>query len=302
MALRGLDQLGEHPAGRLRVQKRHAAAADAGAGLLVYQGQAGAAHRVEGGLDVVRPVRHMVKAGAAPLEELPDRRIRPERPQQLDVALADAQQHRLDTLLLDRLAVLERHAEPLAVEPNGLVEVLDRDSDVIDSSEHGLSTIRTMRVNIERPEFDDVRDQEGFRANRARLGRQAGAQRLGLSLWEVPSGQAAYPYHAHLTEEEILVVLEGRPSLRTPDGWSELERGDVVTFLRGEAGAHQIVNRTDEPVRFLAASTGGEPDVVIQPDSGKIGAFERRPDGGGMRLWFRREDQREYYDGESPPG
>jgi len=30
--------------------------------------------------------------------------------------------------------------------------------------------------------------------------------------------------------------------------------------------------------------------------------FERRPDGGGMRVWFRIEDQRDYYDGESAPG
>jgi uncharacterized cupin superfamily protein len=159
-----------------------------------------------------------------------------------------------------------------------------------------------MIVNIEKPEFDEPREHEGFRARRARLSRQAGAQRLGLSLWEVEPGQAAYPYHAHLTEEELVIVLDGTLSLRTPDGWRELERGEVVSFLRGEQGAHQIVNRTDEPVRFLAFSPCGEPDVVIQPDSGKIGVFERRPDGSGMRLLFRREDERDYYDGESPPG
>ena len=159
-----------------------------------------------------------------------------------------------------------------------------------------------MGVNIERPEFDEPRTQEGFRATRARLSRQAGAERLGLSLWEVPPGQAAYPYHAHLTEEELVVVVEGAPSLRTADGWRELEQGEVVAFVRGEDGAHQIVNRTGETVRFLAFSSSGEPDVVLQPDSGKVGAFERRPEGGGMRLWFRVEDQRDYYDGESPPG
>jgi uncharacterized cupin superfamily protein len=159
-----------------------------------------------------------------------------------------------------------------------------------------------MAVNIEKPEFDEPRTQEGFRAQRARLSRQAGAERLGLSLWEVEPGQAAYPYHAHLTEEELLVVLDGRPSLRTPDGWRELEQGEVVSFLRGEQGAHQILNRTEEPVRFLAFSPSGEPDVIIQPDSAKVGAFDRRPDGSGLRLWFRREDERDYFDGESPPG
>jgi uncharacterized cupin superfamily protein len=158
-----------------------------------------------------------------------------------------------------------------------------------------------MTVSIGKPDFDELREREGFCAKRARISRQAGAERLGLSLWEVPPGQAAYPYHAHLTEEELVIVLEGTPSLRTPDGWRELEQGEVVSFLRGERGAHQIVNRTDESVRFLAFSPCGEPDVVLQLDSGKIGAFERRPDGGGLRVWFRRSDEVEYYEGESPP-
>jgi uncharacterized cupin superfamily protein len=157
-------------------------------------------------------------------------------------------------------------------------------------------------INIEQPDYDEPRGGEGFTCRRARISRQAGAERLGLSLWDLPPGQAAYPYHAHLTEEELVIVLEGRPSLRTAEGWRELAQGEVVPFLRGEAGAHQIVNRTEAPVRFLAFSSSGEPDVVLQPDSGKIGAFERRPDGSGMRVWFRTEDAREYLDGEQPPG
>ena len=159
-----------------------------------------------------------------------------------------------------------------------------------------------MSVNIEKPHFDEPREHEGFRAQRARISRQAGAERLGLSLWEVPPGQAAYPYHAHLTEEELVIVLEGRPSLRTPGGWRDLEQGEVVSFLRGEQGAHQIVNRSDEPIRFLAFSPNGEPDIVLQLDSGKLGAFERRADGGGLRLFFRTDDAVDYYDGESSPG
>jgi uncharacterized cupin superfamily protein len=218
------------------------------------------------------------------------------------VGVADAEQNCLDALLLHGLAVLERHAEPLAVERDGLLEVFDGHSYVVNASEHGRVENTHMTVNIEKPDFDDKREQEGFRALRARLGRQAGAERVGASLWEVPPGQAAYPYHAHLTEEELVIVLAGQPSLRTPEGWRELEQGEVVSFPRGEQGAHQIVNRTDESVRFLAFSPSGEPDVVLQLDSGKIGAFERRPDGGGLRVWFRREDEVAYYDGESPPG
>ncbi len=156
--------------------------------------------------------------------------------------------------------------------------------------------------NINEPLFDEPRSQPGFRALRARLGRQAGAERLGLSLWELPPGEAAYPYHYHLGEEELLIVLEGRPSVRTPSGWRDLDAGEVVAFLRGEAGGHQILNRTEQTIRLLAISTSGDPDIVIYPDSGKLGAFERLPEGGGVWAMFRTSDTVDYHDGERPPG
>ncbi len=156
-------------------------------------------------------------------------------------------------------------------------------------------------TNINDPLFDEPREHPGFRCQRARVSRQAGGERLGLSLWELPPGEAAYPYHYHYTEEELLVVLTGRPSLRTPDGWRDVKEGEVVAFLRGEQGAHQLVNRTQETVRFLAFSTSGDPDIVIYPDSGKLGAFERLPQGGGLRAMFRLADTVDYHDGEQPP-
>ena len=156
-------------------------------------------------------------------------------------------------------------------------------------------------MNLNDPDFDEPREVEGFRARRARAGRQLGSERLGLSVWEIPPGQAAYPYHWHLTEEELLVVLEGAPALRTTEGWRELEQGEVVAFPRGEEGGHQLMNRSDETVRFLAFSTQPGPDIVMYPDSGKLGAFERRPEGGGFHELFRIEDAVDYHHGENPP-
>src|SRR5919108_2784673 len=100
--------------------------------------------------------------------------------------------------------------------------------------------------NVFDPQFDAAVQRAGFTCRRARLGRQAGAQRLGASLYEIPPGQATFPYHAHLANEEMLFVLAGRPSLRTPEGWRELSEGEVVAFPAGEAGAHQIANRSEE--------------------------------------------------------
>ena len=154
--------------------------------------------------------------------------------------------------------------------------------------------------NIERPEFDDDREAPGFTRQRARIGRQAGTEKIGLSLFEVLPGEAAYPYHWHFGEEELLIVLAGTPSLRTPAGWRDLEQGEVVSFLVGEDGAHQIANRTREPVRFLAFSNQVH-DIVVYPDSDKVGTFERRPEGGGLFALFRREDSVDYLEGEEPP-
>jgi uncharacterized cupin superfamily protein len=156
-------------------------------------------------------------------------------------------------------------------------------------------------INFLEPEFDEPREREGFRCLRARIGRQAGTERLGASLWALPVGQAAYPYHWHYTEEELILVLEGDPLLRTPSGERRLARGELASFPRGERGAHQIINDTDREVRFLALSTQGEPDIVMYPESEKVGVFERRPEGGGLYKLFRLEDEVDYWEGEDPP-
>ncbi|MDQ3936248.1 MAG: cupin domain-containing protein [Actinomycetota bacterium] len=155
--------------------------------------------------------------------------------------------------------------------------------------------------NLNDLDFDDVREHDGFNGRRARLGLQTGLQRVGASLWELFPGQAAYPYHFHLTEDELLILLEGTLSLRTPDGWRELEQGEVVGFPVGESGAHQVVNRTESTVRFLAISNSGLPEAVVQVDEQKIGIFERGPNNSGIREWYRRDDAVPYFEGVAPP-
>jgi uncharacterized cupin superfamily protein len=152
-------------------------------------------------------------------------------------------------------------------------------------------------ASIASPVFDEVREHPGYNCRRARLGRQVGSEKLSMSLWELPAGEAAYPFHFHLAEEEILVLLEGAPSLRTPEGWREMEEGEVVCFLVGEEGAHQIVNRTAETVRFLAFSNQ-QPDIVVRPDSRSLSVVERRPEGGGLSQNFSMDDSAGYFDFE----
>lgn len=155
-------------------------------------------------------------------------------------------------------------------------------------------------LNIHKPTFEAGERPDGFRSRRARIGYELGSELIGASLWEVPPGEAAYPYHFHYADEELVLVLSGRPSLRTPEGVRELEEGDVLHFPLGEAGAHQVLNRTEETVTFLAISSHGRPDVVVYPDSDKISVGERLPRGGGLREFFHRGAGVDYFDGEHP--
>jgi uncharacterized cupin superfamily protein len=160
-----------------------------------------------------------------------------------------------------------------------------------------------MKANVFAPEFESSEERAGFASRRAQIGRAAGAERLGVSLYELDPGNATFPYHYHYGNEELMIVLAGRPHLRTPEGWLQLEPGDVVAFPVGERGAHQVANRTEEPVRVLIASEMRSPDVVVYPDSGKVGARELAPGTRreGLRENFRSSDSVDYWEGEQAP-
>jgi uncharacterized cupin superfamily protein len=130
------------------------------------------------------------------------------------------------------------------------------------------------RLNISEPDFTyDADDPEGFRSGMFRLGGQLGAQRTGTSVYELPPGQAVCPYHYEYAEEEWALVLQGRPSLRTPDGVEQLEPLDVTFFPRGPEGAHQLRNDTAATVRVLMWSEVVVPAATVYPDSDKIGIW-----------------------------
>jgi uncharacterized cupin superfamily protein len=77
------------------------------------------------------------------------------------------------------------------------------------------------------------------------------------------------------------VAVSGRPTLRTPAGKRVLKPWDTAVFVRGEAGAHQIRNDTDDPVRIVMFSTVSDPEVVVYPDDDTIGVIAGWSDPGG---------------------
>ena len=141
---------------------------------------------------------------------------------------------------------------------------------------------------------------EGWRSNMRRL--VPGGHRIGMSVFELLPGQTQTPYHFHHGNEELILVLRGRPTLRTPDGERKLEPGDAVHFPTGPEGAHQVVNRTQEPARYVVMDSKVSPEIVEYPDSGKLAAMSRTESQRGGPLWsvHRLDDVVDFFDGEEP--
>jgi uncharacterized cupin superfamily protein len=128
------------------------------------------------------------------------------------------------------------------------------------------------RPNVYTEDWQRTMEQGGFGVRGTRVGALAGASHVGLTVYELDPGKRNLPYHAHFGIEEVIVVLRGTPTLRTPEGERELAEGEVVACPPGRAGAHQLINRGEDVVRFVVISSKALADLIEYPDSGKISA------------------------------
>ena len=152
-------------------------------------------------------------------------------------------------------------------------------------------------MNVFSDDWDAEQTRPGFTWKRKRVA----GELLGMSVFELPPGEKSFPYHLHYANEEILVVLDGTPTLRTGEEERVLSRGDAVVFRRGPEGAHQVRNDSGEVARYLMISTLVAPDVAEYPDSGKVGAMARPPgqrDRPGLVAVFPLDAQVDYFEGE----
>ena len=150
------------------------------------------------------------------------------------------------------------------------------------------------RTSIADPEFTyDAEDPEQFRSGLFRLGGLLGATRTGMSVYEIPPGRSLCPYHYEVGEEEWLLVLSGRATVRHPAGTEELVAWDVVCFRPGAEDAHEVRNDTSEPLRVLMFSDDVYPGATVYPDTDKIGIWADKTSGGQL---FRRASAVGYYD------
>jgi uncharacterized cupin superfamily protein len=133
----------------------------------------------------------------------------------------------------------------------------------------------------------------GYALSQARIGPLVGATQLGMTVYELSEGNSICPYHYEYPCEEWLIVLEGNPVLRDPDGEHDLEPGDVVCFPPGPEGAHKVTNRRHDRSLVAMLSTKSRPGVAVYPDSGKVGVVT-----GDDSLFFPRAAAVDYWLGE----
>jgi uncharacterized cupin superfamily protein len=157
--------------------------------------------------------------------------------------------------------------------------------------------------NVLEPEWDAEQDRPPFTWRRARLGRQAGSERLGASMFELPPGASTFPLHIHHANEELIIVLEGRLTLRTLHSERRLEPGEVLACPAGRRGAHRLDNREQETARVLILSTMLAPELNEYPDTGKFWARSYPPGAQAgeddVELIARADEQLDYLEGET---
>jgi uncharacterized cupin superfamily protein len=132
---------------------------------------------------------------------------------------------------------------------------------------------------------EQTEDWSGGGAVAKRLPRAAEKPGIGATVYELDPGDFVV-YHFHHAWEELLVVLRGEPTLRTPEGERRLDEGEAVYFPLGRDGAHGLKNETDDRVRILMASTISSPEVCEYPDLHQITVQARTGSLTGERLWL----------------
>lgn len=131
--------------------------------------------------------------------------------------------------------------------------------------------IFTNRVNLDELAFVlDSESPSGYRGETAEIGWRIGATKLGYQAVLLPPGECFCPSHHHTAEEELFIIWEGSPTLRTPRGDTRLRRGDFVAILTGERGTHKLMNTSDVPCTLVAIANVDPHDVCFYPDSKKM--------------------------------
>ena len=145
----------------------------------------------------------------------------------------------------------------------------------------------------------DSYEKGRFGSRFKQLGRFGGGSHVGVVYEELAPGQQTCPLHYHMLEEEHVFVLAGSLTALIGDREYPMQAGDFVCFPAGQKAGHALINRGDQPCRYLLIGEDNPNDVCIYPKSGRIGV---RLTGEG----YRQSAVMDYWEGQdwekSPAG
>ncbi|MFV0483363.1 MAG: cupin domain-containing protein, partial [Bacteroidales bacterium] len=128
-------------------------------------------------------------------------------------------------------------------------------------------------LKSEQKEFkEDANRIDNFRllSDISRVKKGINPENLNFDFRQLNPGQYSAVYHFHRFAEELFLIISGSATLRTPKGLEEVKGGDLIFFEKGESGAHQLYNHTQEPCTYLDIRTFIGHDIAEYPDSDKI--------------------------------
>jgi uncharacterized cupin superfamily protein len=144
---------------------------------------------------------------------------------------------------------------------------------------HGEGTAGALEPAEFEREPEAVAPQPSINASAA--GRLRG-DKLEATVVEIAPGERTERYCEVYGREQWLLVLAGAPTLRHREGEETLEPGDVVCLLEGPAGARELRNDGESPVRALLLSTTAVPYAVRYPETDEW--LVATDDGPGLAL------------------
>ncbi len=124
----------------------------------------------------------------------------------------------------------------------------------------------------------------GIGANETNVSRPMGLTQLGASYFEVAPGEAAFPFHVHYQEDELIYVIAGEGTYRFGTASYPVKPGDILSAPAGrEEVAHQLVNSGTETLKYICVSNLPAINVVELPELGVLRISSRVP-GGPARV------------------
>lgn len=156
-----------------------------------------------------------------------------------------------------------------------------------------------MLEEIKKSKIEDIpashkHEHEDYEYYRRKFVNFGDANNTVVSVYEIPTGKSAYPYHFHYKNEEAFYILSGEGILKTPDGEKNVAAGDLVFFPAGPKGAHKLTNSSEtDKLVYIDFDSVHDLDICQYPDSDKIAIW-----GMDINKVYSRPDDVDYYTGE----